>query len=267
VTKKIPKATTPKNIPNSQRYEELCKFVVGKEYGIDPKSILTKQKEPGQARRGEEHPEHQLDLAWTHKTKMMDFKCFADAKLHERAIEKGYVDKIIGVRDSLGWQKAMIISTNGFTEGAVTRAKAADVALHVVNFEPLAEAVVGPTREVVLQGFVDLDEKNDKVYRLEILHKNYERETETKIVKPAKETDVSPRHQGYENKAITPGSGYNTKAFNPGTGYSTKAGGGPPPAGGGPSAGGGGAAHGGGGNPGSGGFETKGGSNFGFERK
>ncbi|MBT9583935.1 hypothetical protein IV102_11375 [bacterium] len=109
------KAAVPKNISDSQRYEELCKVAVGKALGIDPTTIVTKQKEEGKTFRRGKPVSHQLDLTWQVEDKLTITKYFADAKLHGRSVEQGFVDKIVGVRDSVGYQKAMIISPNGFT--------------------------------------------------------------------------------------------------------------------------------------------------------
>tara|TARA_Y100000813_G_scaffold195599_1_gene177680 strand:+ start:725 stop:1429 length:705 start_codon:yes stop_codon:yes gene_type:complete len=150
-----------KSVRKSVLYEELCKIPIAEVFGIEPSDIKTlegNERIEGLAFPGDDPPLHQLDLSWTIENAVSETKYLADAKLHKEPVAQGYVKDLVGVLESTKYQKGMIISPVGFTEGAQRMAKANGIGLLVVPADEEALGIEAGDREnarLKLQAIVD----------------------------------------------------------------------------------------------------------------
>ncbi len=200
-----------RQIKKSEIYEEYCKIQIAEAFKIKPSAIKTlegKERLPGRAFQGGDPAMHQLDLSWEIENDVAKTKYLADAKYHTRPVEQGYVAKIAGVIEDIGYHKGMLISPVGFTEGAVNLAKGCGISLLVIPAD-------------------------DQVMSLVVTDRTNARLSINKIVseRPTLRTNFQSIHKNFEPAASNPevrGSGtYQNKMYSPpssssGGGYTNK---------------------------------------------
>jgi hypothetical protein len=85
--------------------------------------------------------ERQIDVLIEQELCDLSFTIVIDAKRHKRKIDVKDIEEFIGLVRDVGAHKGVMISTEGYTTAAITRAHAddADVILDVLNFKQLPE--------------------------------------------------------------------------------------------------------------------------------
>jgi len=118
---------------NAMQYEELCRQFVSETLGV-PKHKIESRRMPAPARPGEKARLRQVDLCWETETELGNYLTIADAKYRGQfKIDQDAVVSLQKVKEDVGAQKAMIITTTEFTEGAVESAKHFGIALHILR--------------------------------------------------------------------------------------------------------------------------------------
>ena len=122
---------------NAMQYEELCRQFVSETLGVARHKIESRRM-PAPARPGEKARVRQVDLCWETETELGRYLTIADAKYRGQfKIDQDAVVSLQKVKEDVGAQKAMIITTTEFTEGAIETAKHFGIALHILR--PAAE--------------------------------------------------------------------------------------------------------------------------------
>ncbi len=122
---------------NAMQYEELCRQFLSEKLGV-AKHKIESRRMPAPARPGEKARVRQVDLCWETETELGSYLTIADAKYRGQfKIDQDAVVSLQKVKEDVGAQKAMIITSTEFTEGAVETAKHFGIALHILR--PAAE--------------------------------------------------------------------------------------------------------------------------------
>jgi len=201
---------------NSQQYEELCRYFLSDKLGINVDQIKS-VRIPNPSRPGLPKYQHQIDLYWETESELIKFLHIANAKWRGNdKVDQEEVMLLQQVKQDVAAHKAMMLTTQGYTGGAVAAAKDKGIALHIVK--PNFDTSILPqsdrsTIQVKLQEIASTS--NKPMFLNEVVHKAFDfRET-------------SPQRQitgsifgspGYQTKVV---SCYETKV---GGSYSNKAG-------------------------------------------
>jgi len=176
-----------KSVQKSVLYEELCKIPIAEVFGIEPSDIKTlegNERIEGLAFPGDDPPLHQLDLSWTIENAVSETKYLADAKLHQKPVQQSYVKELVTVLGSTKYQKGMLISPVGFTDGAERMAKAHGISLLVVPADEEALAIAAEDRESARMQLQAIADKRPALKEsFTAIHKNFgPSSSEAKIV-------------------------------------------------------------------------------------
>jgi len=201
---------------NSQQYEELCRYFLAEKLGINVDQIEY-VRIPNPTRPGLPKYKHEIDLYWETESELIKYLHIANAKWRSNnKVKKGEVELLQYIKQQVAAHKALMLTTQGFTAGAVAVAKHEGIALHIVkpNFDfsvlPLQDrnTIQAKLQEVAAQS-------NQPVFQHEVIHKAFDFR------------EISPQSQiprgifgspSYQTKVV---SSYETKV---GGGYSNKAG-------------------------------------------
>ena len=197
---------------NSQQYEELCRYFLAEKLGVNInhiKSVLI----PNPNRLGLPEYKHQIDLYWETEGELSLYLHIANAKWRGNdKVDQPEVLLLQQVKQKVAAHKALMLTSQGYTAGAVAAAKDDGVALHIVK--PNFEDSILPARDrgeiqAKLNGVASAS--SQPVFLHEIVHKAFDFREVT--IQNQFSTPIS----GYGTKVI---SGYKTKV---GDGYSHKA--------------------------------------------
>jgi len=118
---------------NNVQYEELCRHFIARNFGLsvkDVKSITI----PNPRRPGLPKYKHQIDLYWETGNEISLYLNIANAKWRSSdKVDQGEVLLLYQVRQEVDAHKAFMISSVGFTAGAIAVAKHHGIALHAVT--------------------------------------------------------------------------------------------------------------------------------------
>jgi hypothetical protein len=121
----------------SDQYEELCRLFIAEKVGLSPDEVKSVSV-PNAKRPGLPEYKHQIDLYWETIDAIATYLNIANAKWRATArVEQGEVLLLQQVRQKVAAHKAFMITSVGFTAGALAAAKDDGIALHIVrpNFD------------------------------------------------------------------------------------------------------------------------------------
>jgi hypothetical protein len=201
---------------NSKQYEELCRIFLAEKLGMNVEQVQSIHI-PNPARPGLPKYKHQIDLYWETESELSKYLHVANAKWRgSDKVDQSDVLLLQKVKEKVAAHKALMITTQGYTAGAVAAAKDEGIALHIVrpNFDfgilPIQDrsAIQAKLLEVA-------STSNHPVFQHEVIHKAFD----FREISP--QSHVSSGSFGspsYQTKVI---SGYETKLVS---GHSNKAG-------------------------------------------
>ncbi|RIE15885.1 hypothetical protein [Candidatus Cryosericum septentrionale] len=118
---------------DSDQYEELCRLFIAEKVGLsvdDVKSVTI----PNAQRSNLPTYAHQIDLYWETGDEIAQYLNIANAKWRASdKVDQPDVMLLAKVREKVAAHKAFMISSVGFTSGAVATAQDEGIALHVVR--------------------------------------------------------------------------------------------------------------------------------------
>jgi hypothetical protein len=122
---------------DSDQYEELCRHFIAEKVGLSPDEVRSVSI-PNAKRPGLPEYKHQIDLYWETSDAIAMYLNIANAKWRAAArVEQGEVLLLQQVKQKVAAHKAFMITSVGFTTGAIAAAKDDGIALHIVtpNFD------------------------------------------------------------------------------------------------------------------------------------
>jgi hypothetical protein len=212
---------------NSQQYEELCRHFLAVKIGISVDQIKSVHI-PNPARPGLPVYQHQIDLYWETETDLIKYLHIANSKWRGNdKVDQPEILLLQQVKQDVAAHKALILTTCGYTEGAIAAAKDKGIALHIVK--PDFDISILPTRDRdIIQAKLRevAAASNQPIFLHVIVHKAFDFAQVSPQGQPFRGPSGFPGHQtkvvtSYETKA---GGGYTTKGGGP-SGTVTKAGG------------------------------------------
>jgi hypothetical protein len=119
----------------SEQYEELCRVFISQQVGLDVAEVKSGLL-PNPQRLDQPAYRHQVDLYWETGDAIGKYFNIANAKWRASAkVDQPEVMLLAKVREKLAAQKAFMITSTGFTAGAIAAARDEGIALHVVSSE------------------------------------------------------------------------------------------------------------------------------------
>jgi len=119
----------------SEQYEELCRLFIAEQAGIDVAEVKSGRL-PNPQRPDLPAYRHQVDLYWEMGDAIGNYFNIANAKWRASAkVDQPEVMLLAKVREKLAAQKAFMITSTGFTSGAIAAARDEGIALHIVASE------------------------------------------------------------------------------------------------------------------------------------
>lgn len=192
---------------NSQQYEELCRHFLAEKLGVNIDHIRSVHI-PNPNRPGLPEYKHQIDLYWETEGELGLYLHIANAKWRGNdKVDQPEVLLLQQVKQKVAAHKALILTSQGYTTGAVAVAKDEGIALHIVK--PNFKDSILPARDRSnIQAKLNevASTLSQPVFLHEIVHKAFD----------FKEVTI-------QNQFCSPFSGGGTKIIS---GYETKVGGG-----------------------------------------
>ncbi len=115
------------------QYEQFVRAVLVREsnFSLDK---LKSTKSPGVQFSGNKSPMHQIDLLYVEETEIAEYTTIIECKYHEsRKSDQEEVQNLAYVRSDMRASKAILVTNNGFTDGAERIADAQKIALLVIT--------------------------------------------------------------------------------------------------------------------------------------
>ena len=213
---------------NSQQYEELCRYFLAKKLGMSVEQVQSIQI-PNPTRPELPVYKHQIDLYWETESELGKYLHIANAKWRGNdKVDQPEVLLLQQVKQKVAAHKALILTTQGYTAGALAAAKDEGIALHIVkpNFDfsilPIQD------RSTIQAKLLEVaSNSNQPVSQHEIIHKAFDfRE----ISPQSQSSRGSFGFSSYQTKVVSAsetkvGGGYSNKAGPGGDSTVTKSGG------------------------------------------
>ena len=160
---------------NSQQYEEICRYFLAEELKINVNEIQSVNI-PNPTRPGLPQYKHQIDLYWETQSQLASYLNIANAKWRGNAkVDQQEVMLLQQVRQKVAAHKAFMLTTQGYTSGAIAAAKDEGITLLIVK--PTLDFNLLPTkdRNAIYDGLKELaSTSNQPIYSYEIVHKAFD---------------------------------------------------------------------------------------------
>ena len=211
---------------NSQQYEELCRYFLADKLGISIDQIKSVHI-PNPKRPDLPEYKHQIDLYWESETELSAYLHIANAKWRSSA--KAKVDQpdvllLQKVKEKVAAHKALMLTNQGYTAGAIAAAKDDGIALHIVKPNLIADNLPIKDRAAIQENFLASSSVSKKpIYMHEVVHRAFDfSEIQEAPVHPPV---ASPENQGFQTRVSTghinrAGGGYSNRAISSGGGKS-----------------------------------------------
>jgi hypothetical protein len=126
-------AETEGTFMNSDQYEELCRLFIAEKVGLGVEEVKS-VKIPNARRPDLPTYKHQIDLYWETGDEIAQYLNIANAKWRgSDRVDQPEVLLLAKVREKVHAHKAFMLSSIGFTSGAVAAARDEGIALHLVT--------------------------------------------------------------------------------------------------------------------------------------
>jgi hypothetical protein len=203
---------------NSQQYEELCRYFLADKIGISINQIKSVHI-PNPKRPDLPEYKHQIDLYWESETELSVYLHIANAKWRSSAkVDQPDVLLLQKVKEKLAAHKALMLTNQGYTAGAIAAAKDDGIALHIVKPNLVAANLPEKDRVAIQDIFLASSSASKKpIYTHEVVHRafNFSEMQVPPVTSPRTQglqTRISTGHinktqGGYSNRAISSGGG------------------------------------------------------------
>jgi len=200
---------------DSRLYEEVCRRFVAREFGL-PLEAVTSPRIPNPQRPDMPKYAHQIDLYWEVSNKVALYLHIANAKWRgSEKVKEGEVLLLQKVREKVAAHKALMITSSGFTSGAVAVAMDDGIGLHVVG-PGFDHASIPLGDRAAMQAA--LSKLPGDLYTHEVVHRGFDLGARPEVIAPA------PRPSpGYTTREMTsythragPGSGATNRSLGGG---------------------------------------------------
>ena len=197
---------------NSQQYEELCRHFLAKKLGVNIDHIRSIHI-PNPNRPGLPEYKHQIDLYWETEGELCLYLHIANAKWRGNdKVDQPEVLLLQQVKQKAAAHKALMLTNQGYTAGAIAVAKDEGIALHIVKPNFIDSILPVRDRSNIQAKLNEVASTlNQPVFLHEIVHKAFD------FRKVTIQNQISSPFSGGDTKII---SGYETKV---GGGHSHKA--------------------------------------------
>lgn len=160
---------------NNQQYEELCRYFLANKLGVsldDIKSVSI----PNPTRPGLPEYKHQIDLYWETESNLVLYLNIANAKWRGNTkVDQPDVMLLQQVKESVAAHKAMMLTNQGYTAGAVAVAKHEGIALHIVRPDFLISLLPKQDSTMIQGKLRELaNSSTAPIFLHEIVHKAFE---------------------------------------------------------------------------------------------
>jgi hypothetical protein len=196
----------------SKQYEEFCRLYLAEQLGVGVDTIRSGHIENPRRTHLPEF-DHQIDLYWETEDDIVLYLNIANAKWRgDRKVEQGEVLLLQQVKTGIDAHKAVMLTSTGFTDGAMAAAIHHRIALHLVlpnfDYSGLDTKDAGLIRSGIREA---ASKQTEPLYKNEIVHKAFDLATlTTKACGPAQgpEMPAAGVPPTYSHKMLT---GYPTK--------------------------------------------------------
>lgn len=201
---------------NSQQYEELCRYFLAEKLGMSVEQVQSIHI-PNPTRPELPEYKHQIDLYWEIESGLGKYLHIANAKWRGNdKVDQPEVLLLQQVKQKVAAHKALILTTQGYTAGAVAVAKDEGIALHIVkpNFD-FSILPIQDRSSIQAKLLEVASNSNLPIFQHEIIHKAFDYR---EISHQSQSSIGSFGFLSYQTKVF---SGSETKVVG---GYSNKAG-------------------------------------------
>lgn len=209
---------------NSQQYEEFCRYFLADKVGISIDQIESVHI-PNPKRSDLPEYKHQIDLYWESVTELSTYLHIANAKWRTSAkVDQPEVLLLQKVKEKVAAHKALMLTNQGYTAGAIAAAQDDGIALHIVKPNLIAANLPIKDRATIQETFLASSSASKKpIYMHEVVHRAFDfSEIQTASVRPPV---ISTANQGFQTRVATgninrAGGGYSNRAISLGGGRS-----------------------------------------------
>lgn len=179
---------------NSAQYEEICRCYIAEQFGLRVEDVRS-LKIPNPRRPNLPAYQHQIDHYWETGNHAALYLNIANAKWRgSDKVDQPEILLLAKVRQDVGAHKAFMITSTGFTEGAIAAAKHEGIALHLLN--PAFDVSALPSQDAsAMQGRLsELAATSEKpMYLHEIVHRGVDvAESESVLSRPISVGTTNP---------------------------------------------------------------------------
>jgi len=160
---------------NSQQYEELCRYFLSDKLGINVDQIKSGHMH-NPTRPGLPEYKHQIDLYWKTENELIKYLHIVNAKWRgNNKVKKGEVELLQYVKQQVSAHKALMLTTQGFTSGALAVAKDKGIALHIVKLNFDVSILPQSDRSTIQAKLQEIASTSNKpVFLNEVVHKAFD---------------------------------------------------------------------------------------------
>jgi hypothetical protein len=187
----------------SEQYEELCRLFIVEQVGFALDDVKSGRL-PNPQRPDLPTYRHQIDLYWETGDAIAQYFNIANAKWRASGkVDQAEVMLLAKVREKVASHKAFMITSTGFTAGAIAAARDEGIALHVVA--PVVDASLLPprSRPAILSALRELQASGQQVYSHAVECRGLGF-TETLPARPASHPRTPAPPSPVETRVVTP---------------------------------------------------------------
>lgn len=200
---------------NSQQYEEFCRYFLAEKLSTDVNQIKS-ARIPTPKRLDSPEYKHQIDLYWEIKTELGVYLNIANAKWRSKSkVNQPDLLLLQQVKEKVAAHKALMLTNQGYTKGAIAVAKNEGIALHIVrpNFE--TENLPTTDRDVIQDNLLGISVSyNKSIFTHEVVHRAFDFSELSSSSFPGKryQTQISSGYttrvdSGYSQRTVTSDGG------------------------------------------------------------
>jgi len=191
----------------SDQYEELCRFFLSEKFEI-PVDRIFSPLVPNPRRPELPEYQHQIDLLWETGNDLAVYLHIANAKWRSSdKVDQPEVMLLQQVKQKVAAHKALMITSTGYTEGAVAVARDEGIALHVLVPAPALEQSMSGNRVQIRERLQSLAGSSPGIlYSHRIETRAFDGPQATWPSTRVNPSQAAPSRSGYETRMMTGGA-------------------------------------------------------------
>lgn len=168
----------------SIQYEEFCRFFLAEKFSIPIEEVKSRTI-PSPTSPDLPQYSHQIDLYWEDGNELTKYINIANAKWRRsEKVDQDDVMLLQQVKEELHANKAMMITSIGFTKGAENVARNKNIALHVVRPTFDYSRLHRKDRKIIKTELQELSTNSNLNYSHSVVHRAFDVETSTEVESP-----------------------------------------------------------------------------------